>query len=84
MTLMITMMMMMMMTMMMTMINCPPPWSLRGVEVYFGIFELSTNSPRLIPHTSHDRDDDVEDDVDDDYNIGDTDNDDHGDTNQMV
>ena len=36
-------------------------------------FNIDTNSLQLIPHTSHDRDDDVNDDVDDDV---DDDNDD--------
>ena len=65
--------------MMIMMINCPPPWSLRGVKVYFGIFELSTNSRRLVPHTSHDHHADAENDeedfVDDKDDVND--NDDH-------
>ena len=61
------------------MTNFPPLLSVGGFEVYFGIFELSTNSHQLIPHTFtaddedmagfHD-DDDV-DDLEDDYDYDD-------------
>ena len=50
------------------------------MEMQIKWFNIDTNSLQLIPHTSHD----VDDDVDDDYNVDDTDNDDHGDANQMV
>ena len=54
------------------------------MEMQIKWFNIDTNSLQLIPHTSHDRDDDVDDDVDDDNNVDDTDNVDHGDANQMV